>query len=102
VNIHLKDRPSYYSEPSGSGTAIRVSLPRELAIDPIPDEVFGALMERCCADVVRGENAPDEAEVCEHLRAGNWSFLFGANGEFTPATTPYNLGLQQTKARGDE
>ena len=102
VNMHLRERPSYYSEPCGNGTAIRASLPSELAIDPVPDEVFGALMERCCADVVRDVNAPDAAEVCEHLKAGRWSFLFDASGKFTPATVPYNLGLQQTKARSDD
>jgi hypothetical protein len=88
LNLHLRDRPKYFSEPFDEERMVmRASLPKEFVTEPVPQERFGALMDRSCGGIVRSSGAPDAARICELLRRGQWSFLFDANGHFTPVST---------------
>jgi hypothetical protein len=83
ANSKLRSRPRYYSEPVANGRIrIGATIPPNLEIDPPVPEEFGYVLKLSIRDMLSRTGAVNASQVEEHVRNGQWTFLFDEQGNF--------------------
>lgn len=77
INLSLAVRPRFFTTVADDGSVV-ISAERikELRFDPYVPEHLGAMIYRCCRDILEQSQQPNLQEVISDLKAGKKAFLF--------------------------
>lgn len=84
VNVNLDQRPEFYSDVDWLKEDYKIGarFPGAWSMKDWDNTAFGPLMYFACSNILDKTNI--SPETVEHIKAGRWTFLFDANGEFIP------------------
>jgi len=83
INLHLKERPSYYSSFSPNGKYyIKATVPKNVELIEEKDRqiTFGEIMHYYIKDMIRKDVTTES--VLNQIMAGKYTYLFDNNGNF--------------------
>jgi len=85
LNLHLVDRPQYWTDFSG-GPTIRAAMPDKCELDEFDSIHFGGIMNDCCGDMLDSFTNADIEQAKANLRLANHTFLWDSEGRFDPTS----------------
>ncbi len=84
INLHLKERPSFYSEYDlkQGHYKILADHPNQIAMDNYNQSDFGAILYYCCKSLLDQCANPDIEFIKEQVRQGQYTFLVDSENRF--------------------
>jgi hypothetical protein len=82
ANIHLTERPQFYSEANLLTEEVRICCqhPQQIRVEGITEEALGKMMYHFCSPLV--PKVPETVQLLEDLKTGCYSFLWDPEGNF--------------------
>ncbi|MFI5421870.1 MAG: hypothetical protein ACHQ1H_12955 [Nitrososphaerales archaeon] len=83
INLHLKERPVYYSGIGEQGYQIGVTLPEKLELADKAEQIVtaGELLHNYVSPLIPDDN-PDRVAILQTIKEGKRSYFFNEKGEF--------------------
>jgi hypothetical protein len=83
LNLHLRERPRFWTECGPKGALrIRGETPKRAVLDTSGEPTLGEVLFDCCEDMLSHFQNANIEEVKRLVRAGRWNFLWDARGDF--------------------
>lgn len=84
ANLHLKNRPKFFSDFNLSKETHKISahVSNEIELDEIDSNKFGKLMLFCCKDLINRYDNDQYIAICKKIEIGNYTFILDSNNQF--------------------
>lgn len=82
VNLHLKERPSFATMPTGTGFEIVADVPEAFELDIGAPPSVGEMTAKLASPFIRGDTPEEHAQIVAEFQRGERTFLFDGSGAF--------------------